>query len=89
MRQLKIFAYSILTLAAITAFPMITTSQNVHQTPLDCEECCDRKFMVVQKTESKEVHLIYDFKLGTVSIVNIRKDYNEPIVNSYTKKLSQ
>lgn len=87
IRQLKIFTCSFLTLIAIGVFSVVISSQN-SPPQNNYTDSCSQQVMVIQKTEYKEVHLVYDFSRGTVSTVRIRKDYNEPDVAIQTKKLT-
>ena len=86
IKQLKIFMCSFLTLVAIGVFSVVISSQN-NPSQNNYGDSCGQQVMVIQKTETKEVHLVYDFTRGTVSTVRIRKDYGEPDVAIQTKKL--
>ncbi len=90
IKQIKIFAYSLLTFVAIGVFSVVIFSQNNQPSQNGCgDNCCQTQVMIVQKTESKEVNLVYDFARGTVSTVTIRKDFSEPEMYVKTKKLVQ
>ena len=89
MKQLKSFLYVFLSLIAVGVFSLGISSQTNSSDRSDCENCCQTQIMVLEKSQTKDIHLVYDFTRGTVSTVVVNRSYSTPDTRVYTAKLSQ
>lgn len=88
----RYFTLSVLALTLMSLFSWLIFNQTATtveaQTKMD-ENCRLQNLFVLEDNPSKTVHLIYDFSRGTVSIVQIQKNYTVPEITVRVKSLTQ
>lgn len=61
--------------------------QSVSAQSKQTEACGAQNVFVIEDTNVRMVHLVYDFSRSTVSVVQIQKGYNPPEMTVRTKPL--
>lgn len=88
----RYFTLSVLALTLMSLFSWLIFNQTATtveaQTKTD-ENCRPQNLFVLEDNPVKTVHLIYDFSRGTVSIVQIQKNYTVPEITVRVKSLTQ
>lgn len=88
----KFFTLTTLALSAIWFGSTIISGgaeESVSAQSKQAEVCGAQNVFVIEESNARTVHLVYDFSRSTVSIVQIQKGYNPPEINVRTRPLGQ
>lgn len=87
----KFFTWSVLIMVgAIFSSTIVSSQQANPPKQTNClQDCCEQQIFVLENSQDKAIHLVYDFTRGTVTTVTVRKGYLPPDVITQTKRINQ
>ena len=91
----KFYKYFTLTVISLAVISFVSTlfsggaEATVAAQTKTAEICGSQNIFVIEDSNNRTVHAVYDFSRATVSIVQIQKGYNPPELTVRTKPFGQ